>query len=364
MKYSIWGLSVEIIGKRPYMDKLSENLSLYNKTDKKTELTINFICKNDFNDKQYLHNSPDNIQFDEESLLIESTNYLIEFSFESEPIINFAIKENKQDSSFWYLKDTRDYESIFDKIGQIFHELIIIPAIMIYFSDRLSPIHSTTIYNNKKELGLMIAGTGGVGKTTMENIFLNDKEYDFIADDFTIIDDSGFGYSNYNYPKIYGYNVLNNPALDIKVNNYIKGISKILWNYRKSKVPAYIRRRISPKFITNKSLKEKIRINKLFYLIRGHYKEPVFMDIAAEELSSIFINILKNEYHNALFRYLYWFDIPFIYGNKQKRLSDKVFHDLESVNIPFVNHCDIVKIVFIPNNYPLINIVQKLKEYE
>ncbi len=350
MKCKIFGISVEVNGNRPYMDKLYKELSLYPNSKIRSELIINFHPENYFNNKHYKFNSPGIIKCDFNRFLIKFSCIYVEYIFNKLPEINVVIKESRQNSKFMYLKDTNDYETLFDKIGQIFHESVMIPAVILFFNSKLSPIHSTSVYDVEKDNITMIAGTGGVGKTTIENIFLlNNSKYGFVADDFSIVDSSGTVYSNFNYPKIYGYNALKNKKFDEKVNSYISGISKILWNYRKSKAPYFVRRKISPEIITNNKLIDKSKISKFFYLIRYSGKSVGIQSHSSHCMAKMLISILKTEYNKGLFNYLHWYEITSLMKDKEENISQNIFDNLMNVNVNFLKFSKIIKTIKIPH---------------
>ena len=76
----------------------------------------------------------------------------------------------------------------------------------------LSLIHASgVVLSNGK--AILLGGTGGIGKTSLElELCLNEKA-SFLTDDIAVIDKEGFLWPNLSFPKIYGYNLAGNKAL-------------------------------------------------------------------------------------------------------------------------------------------------------
>ena len=70
-----------------------------------------------------------------------------------------------------------------------------------------------SLINNSNLQWLFVTGKGGVGKTSIEIDFCLNNKMSFLTDDIAIGDVNGDVYPNYNWPKIYGYNLLGNKLL-------------------------------------------------------------------------------------------------------------------------------------------------------
>jgi serine kinase of HPr protein (carbohydrate metabolism regulator) len=73
------------------------------------------------------------------------------------------------------------------------------------FIDDVIVIHGSSVYNNNT--GYVFTGSGGSGKTAISTSLISEKNYKFIADDITFLSKDGRLYGNFEFPKIYHYNV-------------------------------------------------------------------------------------------------------------------------------------------------------------
>ena len=103
-----------------------------------------------------------------------------------------------------------EFSSALDKLSSIFYESIIIPS--LFFFDDLALIHSAGVCDANGN-GIVLGGTGGIGKTSMEIELCYYDKYKFVNDDIGIVDSNGMLFPNYAYPKIYGYNLEGYPKL-------------------------------------------------------------------------------------------------------------------------------------------------------
>ena len=200
-----------------------------------------------------------------------------------------------------------------ENIGQIFHENILIP--MTFFSDNLVPIHASGFSLNGNSI--LLGGTGGTGKTTLELENCLDKNATFITDDIAILDNLGFLFANYNYPKIYGYNLIGNSKLKNIIFKKESFLSKIHWFLHKNIFGLNkVRRKISP-FTLFKNVKtEKTKLNTYYVLSKNECTMVSQTQLNIENLSKMTVEIIFTEY-NYFFNQLKWHEFNALsIGNK------------------------------------------------
>ena len=197
------------------------------------------------------------------------------------------------------------YRYNYENIGQILHELVFVPA--NFFQDSKSIVHASAMKNKDKNKTIMIGGTGGVGKTSLELMLCRDLEFSFIADDIAIVDNKGYVYPNLSFPKIYAYNVHNNSNLKKTIFSNRSFLDKFQWAFiKKFRGTNRVRRAVSPYLLFKNVETEVNKIDKYYILFMTNGVNDITIDtidsILASELS---FKIIRNEY-SALFQHFIW----------------------------------------------------------
>ena len=132
----------------------------------------------------------------------------------------------------------------YQRFGQMFHELVIVPTLLMFVDD-VVVIHGSSVSINNE--GYIFTGSGGSGKTSISTSLILEKDYKFVADDITFLNVSGRLYSNLEFPKIYYYNVKQNPALKKKLMDKRNIFDKIQWILKQNIPPYSVRRSVNPR---------------------------------------------------------------------------------------------------------------------
>ena len=145
--------------------------------------------------------------------------------------INLALKEYGK-SFKNYLKKINNiqYQGIEERISQIIYENCIYPS--IFLQARYSLIHSSGFSYHNKE-AILLGGTGGVGKTSIELKISENKKFGFLNDDIAIIKNNGLIYPNTAWPKIYSYNLKNNKRISDIIFKNRNLDDKLAWHFKK-----------------------------------------------------------------------------------------------------------------------------------
>lgn len=196
------------------------------------------------------------------------------------------------------------YRYNIENIGQILHELVLVP-INFFYSDR-ALIHASSMKNLNTNKTLMFGGTGGVGKTSLELLLCKELNYSFISDDIAIVA-SNKVFPNLSYPKIYAYNVEKNKDFENLLFRERDLIDKFQWNFlKKLKGPNRVRRAISPAKIYSSIEMESNNIDEYYLLFRTNGVENIeFEEISYNQASQLTLDIIKNEYHSVL-QHIIW----------------------------------------------------------
>lgn len=186
-----------------------------------------------------------------------------------------------------------------DRIGQILHEQVLVPAVL--FDKNKILIHSSAVHFHNKTL--LFGGYGGVGKTSLEMELCYHKQADFLADDFSVISNEGVIYPNLSFPKIYGYNVQGEHAIKELLVNKNHRLDKWHWflNYKRS--PDKVRRRVSPQKLYSHIKNMPLPVHAYFLLKKYEGEKIEARMLSTKEAASLTIEILKaelNEFFKAI----------------------------------------------------------------
>lgn len=188
----------------------------------------------------------------------------------------------------------------YQRFGQIFHELVISPTLLMFIDDVIL-IHGSSVSNDMG--GIIFSGSGGSGKTSISSTLLFDKNYKFIADDITYLNINGKLYGNFEFPKIYSYNVKQNPSLKDKVINNRGFWDKVQWVIKQKIPPFRVRRSINPVILYDNKIGKSVELKYIYNLFRCNCKEVGVEKISKEILGKMNYEIIKTEYH-TIYRHI------------------------------------------------------------
>jgi hypothetical protein len=188
-----------------------------------------------------------------------------------------------------------EFKQPYEHLGQILHENILVPAILFFTKD-LIIIHGSAITNNNQ--GIIFSGTGGVGKTFLEMYFITKNKYNFLCDDMSPTD-GNFIYANNAPPKIYHYNILQQPQLNDLITKNYPYLNLLHWKlYPKlPKLGTMSRRTIQPNKLS--LLNKKTNLSQIYLLFKDNsINAPKKELISSKTISENMYNIISIEYAN------------------------------------------------------------------
>ncbi len=257
-------------------------------------------------DSKLIANNPSHHYYFEDAIYFKGTQIEVAFVFDTanrlkKVYFKLLIAPN------WYRKILRKWLNMqftnrIENIGQIFHEHVLVP--MTFFSDDLAPIHASgfTLNNTTNLLG----GTGGTGKTTLELEFCLNKNAAFVTDDIAIINRKGEVHPNYNYPKIYGYNLAGNKKLKDKVLKKEPFLGKIHWFlHKKAFGISKVRRKISPFSLFKNVNTHTSKLTNYNILSKNDCKEISKTKLDIETISKMTVEVILTEY-SYFFNHIHW----------------------------------------------------------
>jgi hypothetical protein len=197
--------------------------------------------------------------------------------------------------------NSMEYTSKAEMIGQICFEWFLVPS--VYFDEHKCLLHAAGFVTDQGE-GILVGGTGGVGKTTIELALCFNGSYQFLCDDIGVVGKDGQVYPNLAFPKIYGYNMENNPVLKAHVFKDRSLLDRGSWAYRYfAKGPKKVRRKISPKKIFKGYASDPVPFAKYAILLRENRDDIQVADIDKETAIDMSIDVMLTEYshfHNHI----------------------------------------------------------------
>ena len=301
----------------------------------------------------------DKIQFPKKYYNNPSIHYTTQNSF----IINFGVikvKYTKDDllyidieidksKNFISKFRTINYENTIDSIGEILHELVFIP--MNFFDTTKALIHASSMKNISNNKVIMIGGTGGVGKTSLELLLCEELGYSFISDDIAIVSSDIKIFPNLSYPKIYAYNVANNIKLYNKLFMNKSIIDKFQWNLRKKlKGEKGVRRSISPNIIFDSVERVPNKIDEYYILSRTNLVTKIEIEEVDNSIAvDMTLKIIKNEYASVI-QHIVWHEYNALFNKQNPIISElKLYETWSNIYQKIFSNikCFVVRI---PNN--------------
>jgi len=237
-----------------------------------------------------------------------------------------------------------EFSTNVEEFQQILHEVVLVPS--VYFLPDRAVVHSAVISFNDK--AIMLAGTGGVGKTSAALSLRNDARISFVADDIAIISPEGEVYSNLAWPKVYGYNL----SSYISKKELLEGrgfIDKFQFDYKVRKNPKKVRRKMKPNVLYKQHRNSNTELRKVLYLFRDNSDSIYSSPLKKEDAIEMGIHVMKTEYNKILHDNLEWDRYnsigkgvePFVkledIFEKWRHILEKAFEgtDVQLLHIPF-----------------------------
>ncbi len=198
------------------------------------------------------------------------------------PLVNYLSKLNNL-----------QYNSVIERAGHIFFENILTPA--MYFDEDKFLLHASAFTNQNEEV-FLIGGTGGVGKTSLELELCIKGNYRFLADDMAIIDQSGNVYPNLAFPKVYGYNLRNNPDLKDRIFQNRSLADKFAWTFRQAVFgDSGVRRKVSPREIFSRVSNVPAKLRHYIILVKEARQNIELTNITPQIASDMSHSVLQTE---------------------------------------------------------------------
>ena len=147
-------------------------------------------------------------------------------------------------------------------------------------------LHASSI--TKGDRGVVIAGWGGVGKTTSVLKLVTEQGWKFLSDDLGLIDEEGHIHRHPKKMQIYAYNLLGQPALKNALLSDRAMIDRLSWKFKRmTKGTKGVRRRVSAEELFGcESVGKSNKITDVFLIERADCSQIELGEISLEEAVS------------------------------------------------------------------------------
>jgi len=266
----------------------------------------------------------------------------VQFLFENGRLsrINFSFVKPKGNillNTFQKLKSIQ-YLTDREAIGQIFHELILIPS--VFFDPSRAIVHASGITTPKRQT-VLFGGTGGVGKTSLELELCLHKSCHFVADDLCVINNRGEVFPNLAYPKVYGYNVKGNIPVKKAIFRQRNIVDKLQWHLLTTRGLNKVRRQISPKELYGNVISDGTGLDKFIILSRENVSKIQLVDLSASLAAKLNAKVIQSEY-GVFLNHIYWHEYNSYLTNQEPYLTiEKILANLESNLAQALNNVEV-----------------------
>ncbi len=230
------------------------------------------------------------------------------FSWQDTDNLNIYISKHTQQSLLrkwlWKIRNLQ-YTTVDEALGQAFHELVLVPS--VYFDSDRFLIHASGVLNHENEV-ILLGGTGGVGKTSLELELCLQHGYRFVADDISVVSSDGLVSPNLAFPKIYGYNLVNTPSVAQKVFKDRSTLDHLHWRIHATRGLNRVRRRVSPLDLYGGYSQTDAPLSRYYILLREDRDDIQLEVIDAIQATKLTLLVMQAEYsifHNQLLWHTY-----------------------------------------------------------
>jgi len=193
-----------------------------------------------------------------------------------------------------------EYPTDTEAFQQILHELVLVPS--VYFFPDLSIIHAAAISKNGK--AILMAGTGGTGKTSALLALRKQAGIGFITDDIAVVSQDGMVYPNLAWPKVYGYNL----SSYIGKSELLEGrslINRLHFSLKLRLNPKTVRRKMRPDVLYGTVNTQPVPLGKVLYLVRDQSEAIQLKTLHMSTAIKMGLHVMKTEY-DIFHRQLEW----------------------------------------------------------
>lgn len=193
-----------------------------------------------------------------------------------------------------------EYSRGVEAFEQMLHEFVLVPS--VYFFNDVAPVHAASVTIDGR--ACLLAGTGGVGKSSVLLTLRSSKNVGFVSDDIVIMSDTAHVNGNMAWPKIYGYNCVSN-AMKSEILAGRGWVDRAHFNIRNRINSAKVRRKMSPDRLYSQVESAPVPLSRLYYVIREDVPEISVSELGLIDAVDMTITAISAEY-SIFHDHLYW----------------------------------------------------------
>lgn len=210
-----------------------------------------------------------------------------------------------------------------ERVGMVFHELAFVPA--AHWLRDISVVHASALANRAGDVTL-IGGTGGVGKTSLMLELCLHGDFDFLADDISFIGEDGWVHPNLAYPKIYAYNLEDNPELAQRVLRGRSFSDRLHWSVHRRRGAQFVRRRLAPDRLFGSFSTSGGRLSRYIVLVREDRPNVTIHQMDAESAAAVSVSVMPPEYSH-FYNHLSWHAYHRRLSGKEPSIMPSAVHE-------------------------------------
>lgn len=242
--------------------------------------------------------------------------------------------------------------------GQRLYEDILINV--AFWDPNYFVLHGSGISDTNGNV-IIIGGTGGTGKTSTVLSMRGRMDRIFVCDDLCPITKEGRVFVNYDMPKIYAYNVINNKEMEDMILEDEGFVSRLQWKILKKGNPARVRRRVKPSklyILANSELSSMLHLKAYLILNRTCDVSDIKVDeVDPQSAAEMTIEIMRTEF-SKFATFLNYYKLNGLYkGNRSFPDAEECFAKWKNNMIAAFEQSSI-RMISIPYDYNN----EKLKE--
>jgi hypothetical protein len=156
-------------------------------------------------------------------------------------------------------------------------------------------VHASSICRDGS--AVVIAGWGGVGKTSSVMQLVREDGYRFLSDDLAVVSSAGDVFRSPKRMQIYPYNVVGLKPLEDELLGGRGPVERLQWHVRrKLRGPKGVRRRVAAEELFGEDrVAARSMMSHFIHLERGTWSTPRRIELAADEAASRSAGILVHE---------------------------------------------------------------------
>lgn len=247
----------------------------------------------------------------------------------------------------------------YEEISQVFHESVLVPTLLMFFSQKVAVIHGSAVQNPRTGEAMIIGGSGGIGKTSSEIALILDHGFRFLADDLSFVDAQGTAWPNYAFPKIYAYNVQNSPDVYRRLFQQRGLADRFWWELTKLRGLETVRRRADLNtFFGAERVGTGAKLGQLNMLFRRQTERIRTVSITARQAAEMNLAVIQGEYKN-LITSLHWQTFNRSVLGSKSPLSTAMFANLHATLLHAFEQVN-CRVIEIPFHFTITQLRQKL----